>query len=175
MPQPIVIVEHDPRWPENYEDERTRILSVIGHKIVAIEHIGSTAVPGLGAKPIIDIMVAVHRISDSQECIEPLQDLGYKYHYYPEFPDRCVFVDGSMGVGPHHLHMTELMSDFWTEKLLFRDYLRTHPEIAEEYYRLKKEWAARYGADRDKYEAYTEAKTPFIQSVLVKARTESQS
>ena len=69
--------------------------------------------------------------------------------------------------------MTEFLSDFWTEKLLFSDYLRTHPDVAEEYYWLKKEWATKYGADRDKYEAYTEAKTPFIQSVITRARAES--
>jgi len=174
MPQPIIIAEYNPRWPTMYEEEKARILGAVGHKIVAIEHIGSTAVPGLGAKPIIDIMAAVHRISDSQECIELLQTLGYKYHYYPEFPDRCVFVDGPMGTGPHHLHMTEHMSDFWIEKLLFRDYLRAHPEVTEEYYHLKKEWATKYGVDRDKYETYTEAKTPFIQSVMARARTESK-
>ena len=71
--------------------------------------------------------------------------------------------------------MTEFLSDFWEEKLLFRDYLRAHPEVAEEYYHLKKEWATKYGADRDKYEAYTEAKTSFIQSVIAKARTELKS
>jgi GrpB-like predicted nucleotidyltransferase (UPF0157 family) len=155
-----------------YEEEKTRIFSAIGHKVVAIEHIGSTAVPGLGAKPIIDIMVAVRRMPDSLECIESLQALGYEYYYYPEFPERCVFLDGSVGAGPHHLHMTEFQSDFWTTKLLFRDYLRSHPEIAEEYFQLKKEWAEKYGIDRDKYEDYTEAKTPFIESVLAKARAE---
>ena len=155
-----------------YEEEKARILAAIEHKVIAIEHIGSTAVPGLGAKPIIDIMAAVRRMSDSLECIEPLQTLGYEYYYYPEFPDRCVFVDGPMGAGPHHLHMAERASDFWTEKLLFRDYLRAHPEVAKKYYHLKKEWAVKYGADRDKYEVYTEAKTPFIQSALATARAE---
>ena len=175
MPQPIIIAEYNPKWPTMYEKEKIRILGAIGQKVLAIEHIGSTAVPGLGSKPIIDIMVAIRRISDSLECIEPLQTIGYKYHYYSEFPDRCVFVDGFMGAVPHHLHIVELTSDFWTEKLLFRDHLRTHPVVAEEYYHLKKEWAAKYGADREKYESYTEAKTPFIQSLITRARTELKS
>ncbi|HEY41923.1 MAG TPA: GrpB family protein [Dehalococcoidia bacterium] len=172
MPQPIIIVDYNPQWPAMYEKEKARILGTIGHKVVAIEHIGSTAVSGLGSKPIIDIMAAVRRMSDSLECIEPLQTLGYEYYYYPEFPERCVFLDGSVGAAPHHLHMTEFLSDFWTEKLLFRDYLRAHPEAAEKYCRLKKKWAKKYGADRDKYEDYTEAKTPFIEAVLARARSE---
>jgi len=175
MPQPIIIVEYNPEWLVLYEEEKARILTAIGQKIVAIEHIGSTAVPRLGSKPIIDIIAAVHRMSDSLECIEPLQALGYEYYYYPEYPERCVFLDGSVGAGPHHLHMTEFQSDFWITKLLFRDYLRAHPEVADEYYRLKKTLAKKYGVDRDKYEDYTEAKTPFIESVISKARAELKS
>lgn len=175
MPQPIIIVDYNPQWPAMYENEKARILSAIGSKVVAIDHIGSTAVPGLGSKPIIDIMAAVPRMSDSLECIEPLQALGYDYYYYPEFPERCVFLDGSVGASPHHLHMTEFKSDFWTDKILFRDYLRAHLEVADEYYQLKKEWAIKYGADRDKYEDYTESKTPFIESVLARARVELKS
>ena len=175
MLQPIVIVEYNPKWPFMYEEERTRILGAIGQILVAIEHIGSTAVPGLGSKPIIDIMAAVHSMSHSLLCIEPLKELGYDYHFYTQYPERCVFLDGSVGAAPHHLHMTEFMSDFWEEKLLFRDYLRAHGGTAQEYYELKMKWAAKYGVDREKYEAYTEAKTPFIQSVLTKARAERQS
>jgi GrpB-like predicted nucleotidyltransferase (UPF0157 family) len=175
MPQPIIIVDYNSQWPVIYENEKARILGAIGQKLVSIEHIGSTAVPGLGSKPIIDIMAAVHRMADSLECIEPLQALGYEYYYYPEFPERCVFLDGSVGAGPHHLHMTEFQSEFWTTKLLFRDYLRAHPEAVEEYYRLKKKWAKKYGADRDKYEDYTEAKPPFVESVITKARAELKS
>jgi len=158
-----------------YEKEKARILNAIGNKIVTIEHIGSTAVPSLGAKPIIDMMAAVRRMPDSIDCIKPLQTLGYEYFFYPEFPERCVFIDGTIGGGRHHLHMTEFMSDFWKEKLLFRDFLRANPDVAQEYYQLKKIWADRHGADREKYEAYTEAKTEFIESVLAKARAESET
>ena len=135
-----------------------------------MEHIGSTAVPGLPAKPIIDMMVAVRRMSDSLECVEPLKSLGYEYFFYPEFPERCFFRDGPMGDGPHHLHMTESTSDFWREKLLFRDYLRTDAVAAGEYGELKKTWAERLGGDRERYEAYTDAKTPFVRSILARAR-----
>ena len=175
MSQPVVILAYNPQWPAMYEAEKDRILQAIGDKIVAIEHVGSTAVPRLGAKPIIDVMAAVRHMSDSKDCVQPLRELGYEYFFYPEFPERCFFRDGSMGEGPHHLHMTEFMSEFWEEKLLFRDYLRAHGGTAQEYYELKTKWAVEYGQDREKYEAYTEAKTLFIQSVLKKARAERKS
>ena len=80
-----------------------------------------------------------------------------------------------MGDGPHHLHVTEPMSGFWQEKLFFRAFLQAHPEVAQEYCLLKRELAAKHGADRERYETCTEAKTPFIASVLAKASGESTS
>lgn len=172
MPEPIIIVQYDIRWPALFEEEKSRILGSVGDKIVAVGHIGSTAVPGLDAKPIIDMLAAVESMSDSLECIEPLSKLGYEYHFWPEYPERCLFLDGSMGAASHHLHMTEFESDFWQDKILFRDFLRAHPEVAREYGQLKKELAAEHGADREKYEDYTAAKSGFIESVLTSARTE---
>ena len=172
MPEPIIIVEYDPKWPALYEEEKARILGAIEDKVVAIEHIGSTAVPGLGAKPIIDMLAAVYRMPDSLECIEPLKKLGYDYYFYSKYPERCVFIDGTIGGSPHHLHMTEFMSGFWKNKISFRDYLRAHAAIARKYYRLKLGWAEKYGADRDKYLDYTNAKDEFIHDVLEKARRE---
>lgn len=169
MPQPIVIVEYNHKWPAMYEEEKARILGAIGHIIVAIEHIGSTAVPLLGAKPIIDMMAAVRRMPDSLECVEPLKKLGYVYHFYPEYPERCVFIDGTIGGAPHHLHMTKFNSNFWKEKLLFRDYLRAHPDTAQEYCKFKLIWAKQYGTDRENYLPYTDAKNEFIDIVLKRA------
>ena len=175
MAQPIVIVDYDPEWPALYQREKARILDAIGDRTIAIEHIGSTAVPGLAAKPIIDILVAVPSMPDSLDCVAPIKRLGYEYFFYPEFPERCVFMDGSVGQAPHHLHMTVFESDFWVEKLLFRDMLRRHRDLAEEYARLKRRWAAQFGADREKYLAYTEAKSPFIESVLARAAADGSS
>ena len=174
MPEPIIIVDYKREWPKEYAREAARILGAIGNKALRVEHIGSTAVPGLGAKPIIDIMLAVGVISDAHECIAPLQSIGYEYTPYPDFPERLFFRDGPMGAGPHHLHATEIRSGFWEEKLLFRDFLRAHAEVAQEYFLLKRRLAKRHGADRDKYEPYTEAKTSFIESVLARARDEKQ-
>jgi GrpB-like predicted nucleotidyltransferase (UPF0157 family) len=169
MTAPVVIVDYDPQWPIRYQEEKGRILEAIGRVIVAIEHIGSTAVPGLGAKPIIDIMVAVSHLADAEECIEPLQGMGYEYAPKLEvsMPQRRYFDKGPPGGRTHHLHMVELASEFWQRHLLFRDFLRDHPQVAREYDQLKRELAARYGSDRV---GYTEAKTPFIRSVEARAR-----
>ncbi len=145
------------------------IQKAIGHIIVGIEHIGSTAVPSLGAKPIIDILVAVNHLSDAEQCIEPLQSIGYEYvpEYEESIPERRYFHKGGPPKEQHyHLHMVELTSDFWKKHLLFRDHLRTHPKIAQKYHELKKRLALKYGSDR---EGYTEAKTSFIKSTCAKA------
>jgi len=171
----VKIIDYDSQWPLLYEKERCLILDVIGHIVVRIEHIGSTAVPKLGAKPIIDIIVAVNHLSDAKKCIRPLESIGYEY--VPEhedlMPERRYFHKGKPPKEQHyHLHMVELASDFWKRHLLFRDYLKTHPEVAQEYFELKRRLATKYGSDR---EEYTEAKTSFIESVIAKARTERET
>ena len=97
MPAPVIIVEYDPRWPTLYEEERERILRAVGDLVVAIEHVGSTAVPNLGGKPIIDIMPAVRRLEDAELCVEPLGGIGYEYvpEYNDIIPERRYFHKGA--------------------------------------------------------------------------------
>lgn len=168
MPEPIVIVDDDPLWPHKFE--RARFSGALPGLAVSIEHIGSTAVPGLSAKPIIDILAGVHSRNEFNECTRILKSIGYMYEPYPQFPERRFFRDGTIGAGPHHLHLTEVASDFWRDKVTFRDWLRTHPEDAHEYLVLKQDLARTFGADREKYERYTEGKSEFISSVLANAR-----
>lgn len=170
MPNPVMIVDYDPRWPDIYLEEKERILGAVGEKIKDIEHIGSTAVPGLGAKPVIDIMVSVKDVETAHECVDPLGRIGYTdITPQPLSWNQDWFY--CLGKGPHstgfHLHLVREGSDHWDGHILFRDYLRAHPETARTYYDLKKRLATEYGADR---EGYTDAKTSFIESVLVKAR-----
>ena len=169
MTVPVVIVDYDPRWPARYQEEQAQILGAIGHLVDAIEHVGSTSVPGLGAKPIIDIMVAVRSLADAPACIGPLERIGYEYvsEYEASIPERRYFRKRPVRRDTHHLHMVERESAFWERHILFRDHLRAHPEIAQEYDRLKRELAARFGADRD---GYTDSKTSFIESVVAQAR-----
>lgn len=171
----IVVADYDPHWPILYARERELILKCTGQDLAAIEHIGSTSVPGLGAKPIIDIMAAVRSLSDAERCIAPLARI--EYEYVPEFedvmPERRYFRKGaSRGKRIAHLHMVELESDFWRRHLLFRDFLRAHPEAAHQYYCLKKELALKFKTDR---EAYTDAKTAFIEDILKRARASGNS
>jgi GrpB-like predicted nucleotidyltransferase (UPF0157 family) len=166
---PVIMAEYDPRWPALYDAERDRILAVTGNSVLRIEHIGSTAVPGLGSKPIIDIMAAVRRLQDAEGCIPPLQGIGYEYvpEYNELIPERRYFHKGPPEARTFHLHMVELTSEFWERQLLFRDWLRSHPEDAQEYHELKQRLAAQFGNDR---EGYTEAKGPFIESIVARAR-----
>ncbi len=170
MPAPVVIVEYDPRWPTMYERERDLIQGVTGDLIVAVEHIGSTAVPDLGGKRIIDIMAGVRCLEDAERCVEPLAGIGYEY--VPEhnaiIPERRYFHKGPPEGRTFHLHMAECTSDFWTKHLLFRDWLRGHREDAWDYFQLKKELADRFGRDR---EGYTAAKTGFIESIVTRTRS----
>lgn len=172
MAEPVVIHPYDSEWPALYEDEKARIAAAIGGHIVAIEHIGSTSVPGLGAKPVIDIMVAVQSLEDAGACIEPLQGLGYEYvpRFEDELPERRYFRKGSPRT--HQVHMVELSSPFWERHLLFRDYLRAHPYVAAGYDALKRQLAEQYGTNRH---GYTNAKTEFIHFVQERARAERET
>ena len=154
-----------------YEAEKALLLPAIGDHAVAIEHIGSTAVPGLAAKPIIDIMVGLGRLEDAPITVEPLRLLGYEYvpEFEAELPDRRYFRKGPISSRTHHLHMVAHGGPFWERQLLFRDYLCAHPETARAYARLKRDLAAMFGDDR---EGYTYAKTSFIGSMEESARTE---
>ena len=165
----VVLVEYDTQWPIRFREEAERIRGAIGRAVVSIEHIGSTAVSGLVAKPILDILVGVRRLEDSAECVGPLGGIGYEY--VPEhealFPERRYFHKGPPGRRTHHMHLVEYGGGFWTEHVLFRDYLRTHPDEATRYASLKRELAALVGHDPH---LYTDGKTAFIRHAVAKAR-----
>lgn len=169
MTSPIEIVEYDPNWKVMYEDEKRLIRSVLGGRLTAMEHVGSTSVPGLGGKPIIDIMASVARIDGVVDVVEPLEAIGYRY--LPEFerfiPERRYFRKGATEPATHHLHVVERTTDFWKDHVLFREYLTAHPDEARAYEDLKRELATRITLDRL---AFTDAKTPYIQTVLERAR-----
>jgi GrpB-like predicted nucleotidyltransferase (UPF0157 family) len=164
VPKPVAIADYDPRWPGKYAAERERILVAIGERALAIEHVGSTSVPGLAAKPTIDIMVGFASGAVAAECVSSLADLGYAYQPENawEIPDWHYFDRTGDDGQRYHLHMVPMGGEFWQRHLAFRDYLRAHPEAAREYERLKRELAARYGSDRL---GYCNAKTEFILGV----------
>jgi len=163
----IEIAVYDPAWPGAFERERAAILAALGDLVFAIEHVGSTSVPGLGAKPIIDIMAGLRELADHARCVAPLRSLGYEHKGEFGIPGRHYFRKPVRGARTHQIHMVEHSSSFWVRHLLFRDYLRANAEEARAYCELKLRLAARFGAD---VEGYTEAKTEFIRSAEAKAR-----
>ena len=157
----VRLVPHIENWHQLFEEEKARLQSAIGENVFAIEHIGSTSICGISAKPILDIAVAVEKYADGEKCIKPLDDLGYEYRGAHGIAGRHYFVKGELRT--HHLHLVEINSDFWRSHLLFRDYLRENPTIAKEYDNLKKDLAKKYAENRD---AYLEGKAGFIENVL---------
>ena len=161
----IELVPYSPRWETLFQEEQGRLTMLLGQDVLDIQHIGSTAIVGMVAKPIIDIAIAVTTFEAGAQCVDRIESLGYIYRGEHGIPRRHYFIKGNPRT--HHLHMVEIDSDDWTDNLLFRDYLRSHPDMAEQYAALKQELAATYATDR---RAYTESKAPFIQEVLHRAK-----
>ena len=144
--------------------EKNKILEGCGDKVHTIEHIGSTSVPGLGAKPIIDILLGVKVLSDADEIIPSMESIGYTYraNYENVMPYRRYFSKPDK----YHVHTVETGSPFWKRHMNFRNYLRLHNEERDDYYRLKVELSKKEWNDRNDY-AY--AKTDFIRNIEFKA------
>ncbi|MDP4709268.1 MAG: GrpB family protein [Rickettsiaceae bacterium] len=159
----ITLLKYDPKWPLKFEKEKKFLMNIIGQWLCgSIEHVGSTSVAGLIAKPVIDIMFGVRSLEASHPAIETLKKNGYNYFPYKKAVMHW-FCKPSPEFRTHHLHLIPFESDLWKERIKFRDILRSDSQIANEYAELKKELAILYKEDR---EAYTERKWPFIQKVL---------
>ncbi len=164
----VVIAEYDPQWPEQYAKEAERIGLALGETLVTIEHVGSTAIPGLAAKPVLDILVGVTTLAAGLEAVPALEALGYDCRGENGIPGRLYFRKGAVQYRrTHHLHMFEVGHEQWAPMLAFRDYLRSHPEAARQYEDLKRQLAAQFYDNR---KAYTDGKADFVNTVLEKAR-----
>lgn len=151
-------------WPHYFSQEKARIEAAIGNDVLDIQHVGSTSVPGLMAKPIIDIGIAVEDFTEAHRCVEPMERIGYIYRGENGIPRRHYFKLGDPTT--HHVHMNEISSDDWKGQISFRDALRNSAELAEAYAQLKQELAASNAGARM---AYSDSKTGFITKVLVQA------
>jgi GrpB-like predicted nucleotidyltransferase (UPF0157 family) len=176
LQEDIAIAPYDPRWPALFSEEKEHLISCLPKELVRrIEHFGSTAVPGLAAKPIVDVMVEVTDLQATRERIVPvLESQGYDYFWRasrgvdgPPFYAWFIKRDAGSKARTHHIHMVERHFHEHWDRLLFRDYLIEHPLIAEEYRGLKLSLASAYPNDRV---AYTEGKTEFIMEVTERAR-----
>jgi GrpB-like predicted nucleotidyltransferase (UPF0157 family) len=164
---PIEIVPYDPSWPGGFEQERRRLESAIGPWITGgVHHVGSTSVPGMDAKPIIDILVGVESLAASRACLEPLKALEYSYAPYRS-AEMHWLCKPSPSRRTHHLHLVPTGSSRYRDELAFREALRWDAAMAKAYVQLKRQLAARHRYDR---EAYTEAKASFVAEVLASAQ-----
>lgn len=163
----IEVLPYDPAWPDRFEHERRRLQAALAPWLIGpIEHIGSTAVPALPAKPVIDIMAPVHSLAASRPAIEAAAAIGYLHAPYKADVMHWL-CKPSPALRTHHLHLVPFDSPLWRERLAFRDALRSQPALAAEYAALKLRLAQQHRDDR---EAYTDAKTPFVQGVLAGLR-----
>ena len=165
--EPVRIVAYDPEWPVRFEAERAALEEAIGEWVVGgIHHVGSTAIPGIAAKPTIDILAGVRDLASSRVCIEQLARLDYLYAPY-RAGEMHWFCKPSRRRRAFHLNLVPEASPAHAARLAFRDRLRADPALAAEYESLKRRLAARFPDDR---EAYTEAKAGFVEAVCAEGR-----
>jgi GrpB-like predicted nucleotidyltransferase (UPF0157 family) len=165
MSAPIIVEDYDPHWPEQFDVLRARIAAVLGPLAAAIEHVGSTAVPGLAAKPIIDIDVLLYAAGGLPEAITRLAALGYQHRGDLGVHGREAFRPPPNDL-PHHLYVCAPECLEYARHITFRNHVRAHPEDAHAYERLKRALAVEFRNDR---EAYNQAKTEFVEAVLQRA------
>jgi len=160
-------MDYDPSWSARFEAICADIERACGERIVCVEHVGSTAIPGMAAKPIIDVQPGLRAFEDGFACIQPLERLGYLSRGEWGMPGRHYFVRDHADGLREHVHMLAMNSERWHEMPLFRDYLIAHPEEARAYETLKRDLAEQFKLDRDQY---TNAKAAFVHNALVLAR-----
>jgi GrpB-like predicted nucleotidyltransferase (UPF0157 family) len=166
--RPVTIVPYDPLWPSFFAREREALLRLFRGAMVEIEHIGSTAVPGLGGEPAIDILLGVLELRQAQDRILALEGQGYRAlsQLESESSEHRIFAKETEGQSSFHLHVVEMRGEFWRHFLLFRDYLKAHQKMIREYHELKLRLGGQFKHDRN---AYTDAKSAFIKRILSEA------
>jgi len=158
-------------WARLFNKEKQLLLDTFGDRIIDIEHVGSTAIQEVPAKPLIDMNVAITSLDDGyiKEFVAPLEKLGY--HYMHKYPERHFFAKGPEAKRTHHLNLVELNSNQWNNSMMFRDYMRRNKQAREEYVALKVKLANQYAEDRA---SYTKEKEDFIQKIIQLAKAENR-
>lgn len=159
----VVLKKHSPEWAKSFEEEKQRLLELAGDVVVDIQHIGSTAVPNLKAKPIIDMLMGVNSLSDVDSIKSLLEANVYEHRPNGSNELKALFVKGPEEKRTHYLHITEVGSKVWDDDLAFRDYLRSHPKVVKKYKNLKRKLAEQYADTR---ELYTKGKAEFIEATI---------
>ena len=165
----VKLVPYNPEWKSMYDDESRRLQSILRIYLIDIQHIGSTAIPGIFSKPIIDIAIAIRNLNEMDQIIDIMEKNGYLYRGEMGIPDRHLFVKSTGAIRTHHIHIMLKIHIQWETHQLFRDYLNHHTHIANQYNQLKMKLKDQFEHDRA---GYTEGKSQFIQSVIEKAKKE---
>lgn len=165
--EPVELVAYDESWPERFRVERDRLMGLFPDQLLEIEHFGSTAVPGMSAKPVIDMLGGVTSMAAADRLMGPLLDAGYatSHAYNAGLQGRRWLMRHAGGRRTHHLHLVVHDGEEWHRRLDFRDALRSNPDLRTRYAAFKKELAERHRLDR---ESYTDAKADFVRSVIGK-------
>jgi len=165
----VELVSHDPDWKREYVAEVERLESLVGERVVEFEHVGSTAIEGLAAKPVIDMLAVVDDFDTAADLVPVLETHGYEHRPNDDVSERRFLAKWPRTARTHYLSIVERESDRYTEQITFRDFLRSNPAVAAEYEELKRTLAGEYPDDR---ESYTEAKAAFIERVLERTTAE---
>ena len=168
----VQLKTYNPKWKELFNHESMLISSAISNFILDIQHVGSTAIPHTVAKPIIDIAGAINSVENIDKIIVPLYGIGYNYRGEQGIPGRHLFVKGGENFRTHHFHVMQTDHYEWKNQILFRDYMKEHPEEAKQYSALKQKLFIKYGNDRGKY---TDSKSEYIETIIEKAKQKYQS
>lgn len=171
MVRKVEVVPHQDSWKDDFEKEAEHLRSLLGDEAAAVHHIGSTAIPGISAKPIIDLLVVVRRIEEIDAKTLEMSQAGYIPRGEYGIPGRRYFIKGDEDLHTHHIHMFEVDHPEVDRHLRFRDYMIAHPQEAQVYSCLKEDLARRYPAD---IEGYMDGKDAFIKDIDRKARKSSQ-
>ncbi len=167
MARRIEVVPHDPNWADLYREEAGKLAAIFGEAAVGIHHVGSTAVPGLNAKPVIDVLVEVDDLEKVEGFNGPMIELGYESKGEHGIPKRRYFSKDTAGVRTHHVHVFQSGHLDIQRMLNFRDYLSAHPDDVRAYQRLKEALAKKFPED---IVSYTEGKSEFIRGIDQKAK-----
>lgn len=169
----VILKQHHDEWGKLFKDEKATLEKAFGNIIIAIEHIGSTAMPNISAKPIVDINIGVKSLEVARDMKEKFEKLGYKHRPFTSDKIRDdlqweeLYVKGSESKRTHYVHVSVHGGEHWEHDLIFRDYIREHPEEANRYEKLKQNLAAQYAENRG---MYTKGKKDYIDSVVKKAK-----
>jgi len=163
----VGLLAYNPAWEKLYKEEEKLIIPIVEKYGVYVEHIGSTAIPGSKAKPIIDIAIGVRNLKDAERFVKPLKQFGYECKHDASIEKRYFFTKGNKTHTTHHLHVIKFNSRLWNDQIIFRDYLRKHKDVVKKYSELKEELAGKYKNDRKKYVA---GKDKFIKSAIKEAK-----